>query len=157
MLVSGYSSGFLWAVAIAAFLTLIPLFAVAFFGESIARRAQTLPTWVRMVRPAVLCVPYVLVSVAGGMFRWRWLLLYALLPVVVAGLMLQAKRVDPERLGTWRDFLVLATLGLAVDLRWFEGGWPAHLAAFNRYCCWIWGSTDFLFCESWMGLGLIYG
>jgi uncharacterized protein len=131
-LIGGYSSGFVWAVAIAACLTLIPLFAVAFFGEGIARRAQTLPMWVRMVRPAVLCVPYVLVSVAGGMFRWSWLVLYALLPVVVAGLMLQAKRVDPERLGTWRDFLVLATLGLAVDLRWFEGAWPAHLAAFNK-------------------------
>ena len=34
--------------------------------------------------------------------------------------------------GNWRDFLVLATLGLAVDLRWFEGAWPAHLAIFNK-------------------------
>jgi membrane protease YdiL (CAAX protease family) len=153
MLVSGYSSGFLWAVAIAAFLTLIPLFAVAFFGESIARRAQTLPTWVRMVRPAVLCVPYVLVSGAGGMFRWRWLLLYALLPVVVAGLMLQAKRVDPERLGTWRDFLVLATLGLAVDLRWFEGGWPAHLAAFNKILLLDMGIYGFLILRELDGVG----
>jgi membrane protease YdiL (CAAX protease family) len=34
--------------------------------------------------------------------------------------------------GAWREFLVLAVLGLAVDLRWFEGAWPAHLAIFNK-------------------------
>jgi membrane protease YdiL (CAAX protease family) len=129
---SGYSALGQWAVVVAACLTLLPLLAVALFGEWIVRQSGRLPTWVRVVRPAVLCVPYVLVSSAGGMFRWTWLLVYALLPVMVAGLMLDAKRVDPERLGTWRDFLVLGVLGLAVDLRWFEGAWPAHLAAFNK-------------------------
>ena len=34
--------------------------------------------------------------------------------------------------GNWRDFLVLAVLGLAVDLRWFQPAWPAHLIAFNK-------------------------
>jgi membrane protease YdiL (CAAX protease family) len=28
--------------------------------------------------------------------------------------------------------VVLAVLGLAVDLRWFEGAWPAHLSAFSK-------------------------
>src|ERR1019366_1402043 len=37
-----------------------------------------------------------------------------------------------ENPGNWRDFLVLGALGLAVDLRWFEGAWPAHLAIFNK-------------------------
>jgi membrane protease YdiL (CAAX protease family) len=119
-------------IAVAACLTLVPLLAVAFFGEWIVRQSERLPTWVRVVRPAVLCVPYVLVSSAGGMFRWTWLLVYALLPVVVAGLMLDGKRVDPELRGTWREFLVLAALGLAVDLRWLERAWPPHLAAFNK-------------------------
>jgi hypothetical protein len=116
----------------AACLTLLPLVAVGFFGEWIVRQSGKLPTWVRVVRPAVLCVPYVLVSSAGGMFRWTWLLVYALLPVVVAGLMLDGKRVDPERRGTWREFVVLAALGLAVDLRWMERAWPPHLSAFNK-------------------------
>jgi membrane protease YdiL (CAAX protease family) len=39
---------------------------------------------------------------------------------------------DPAQRGTWRDFLVLATLGLAVDLRWFESAWPPHLAIFSK-------------------------
>ena len=37
-----------------------------------------------------------------------------------------------ENPGNWRDFLVLGALGLAGDLRWFEGAWPAHLAIFNK-------------------------
>ncbi len=129
---SGYSAMGLWAVGVAACLTLLPLLVVGFFGEWIVRQSRRLPTWLRVVRPAVLCLPYVLVSCAGGMFRWTWLLVYALLPVMVAALMLDAKRVDPERRGTWREFLVLGVLGLAVDLRWLEGAWPPHLAAFNK-------------------------
>src|ERR1700679_1934199 len=96
-----HNSGFVWVVVIAACLALTPLLAAAFFGERIANRAHTPPVWVRILRPAVLCVPYVLVSWASDSFRWQWLLLYALFPVVVAVLMLQAKRVDPERLGNW--------------------------------------------------------
>ncbi|HEY1161020.1 MAG TPA: type II CAAX endopeptidase family protein [Terracidiphilus sp.] len=39
---------------------------------------------------------------------------------------------DPGQRGNWRDFVVLAMLGLAVDLRWFVGAWPAHLAIFSK-------------------------
>jgi hypothetical protein len=141
------------AIVIAACLTLIPLLAAAFFGERIASRAHRAPVWVRIVRPAVLCVPYVLVSCAGDIFRWKWLLLYALLPMVVAGLLLQAKRVDPEQLGNWRDFLVLATLGLSVDLRWFEGAWPAHLAAFNKILLLDMGIYGFIILRQLDGVG----
>lgn len=150
---SGYNSGFVWAVAIAAGLALIPLLAAAFFGERIAERARKPMAWVWMVQPAVLCVPYVLVSCASDMFRWKWLLLYALLPVVVAGLMLQAKRVDPGRLGNWRDFLVLAALELAVDLRWFEGAWPAHLAALNKILLLDMGIYGFIVLRQLDGVG----
>jgi membrane protease YdiL (CAAX protease family) len=128
----GYNATGLAAIVVAGCLTLLPLLAVGFFGDWIVRQSKMLPTWARVVRPAVLCLPYVLVSSAGGMFRWTWLLVYALLPVMVAGLMLDAKRVDPERRGTWREFLVLGALGLAVDLRWMERAWPPHLAAFNK-------------------------
>jgi hypothetical protein len=148
-----HNSGFVWAVVIAACLTLLPLLTAAFFGERVANRAHVPPVWVRILQPAVLCVPYVLVSCASDSFRWQWLLLYALLPVVVAGLMLQAKRVDPERLGNWRDFLVLATLGLAVDLRWFEGAWPAHLSAFNKVLLLDMGIYGFIVLRQLDGVG----
>jgi hypothetical protein len=117
---------------IAALLTLAPFLAAAFFPQWAAGRARSLPVWAQLLSPAALCVPYVLVAAAGGVFRWGWFALYALLPVVVASLLWQAGRIDGIQHGNWRDFLVLATLGLAVDLRWFEGAWPAHLAIFNK-------------------------
>jgi uncharacterized protein len=120
------------ANAIAALLTLIPLVAAGFFSQLVAGCARRLPEWARIVCPAVLSVPYVLVTCAAGEFRWGWFALYAVLPVAVAGLLWQAMRADAAQHGNWRDFVVLAMLGLAVDLRWFEGAWPAHLAIFNK-------------------------
>lgn len=117
---------------IAALLTLIPYLAVAFFPRFVAARVRTLPRWARYFGPAALAIPYLLVASGAGIFRWGWLALYALLPVAIALVLGQAARVDPDQHGNWRDFLVLALLGLAVDLRWFECAWPAHLAIFNK-------------------------
>jgi membrane protease YdiL (CAAX protease family) len=120
------------ANSIAALLALVPFLAAAFFPQWAAGRARSLPLWAQLASPAVLCMPYLLVAVGGGIFRWGWLAMYALLPVAVATLLWDAGRTDPNQRGNWRDFLVLALLGLAVDLRWFEGAWPAHLAIFNK-------------------------
>jgi hypothetical protein len=163
------------ANSIAALLALAPFLFAAFFSQAAAGRARSLPLWLQIASPAALSVPYILVAAAAGVFRWEWFALYALLPVAVAILLIQADRADPGRppqrpgpaagdpgrppqrpgpaagdtgrppqrpgpaagdtgsqRGNWRDFLVLAILGLAVDLRWFEGAWPAHLAIFNK-------------------------
>jgi hypothetical protein len=120
------------ANSVAAVLTLIPLLWAAFFAESAAVWARRLPVWAQLLCLVVLSVPYVLVTCAAGMFRWGWLALYAVLPTAVASLAWQARRADPNQRGNWRDFLALAGLGLAVDLRWFESAWPAHLAIFNK-------------------------
>jgi membrane protease YdiL (CAAX protease family) len=117
---------------IAALLTLIPYLAVAFFPDFAVARVRALPIWARLVCPAALAIPYLLVACGAGVFRWGWLALYALVPVAIALLLSQAARVDAAQRGNWRDFLVLIVLGLAVDLRWFEGAWPAHLAVFNK-------------------------
>ena len=89
----------------------------------------------QVLLPSLLCVPYVLVTVDRGGFSTRWLALYALLPVAMAGLM----AISPAVSGAaakgrtyWLEFLILAVLGLAVDLRWFERAWPPHLAVFNK-------------------------
>jgi uncharacterized protein len=120
------------ANVIAALLLLLPYLAVGFFSSGLASRVQALPLGVRLAAPALLCASYILVAFAGGVFSWWWLLLYALLPVLVAVLLWDAGRVDPAQQGNLRDFVVLLTLGLAVDLRWFERAWPPHLAIFNK-------------------------
>ena len=117
---------------IAALLALLTYLAAAFFPTSPVRRIRALPVWAQLLCPAALCVPYVLVACGAGMFRWGWFALYAALPVAIASLLWRAGCADINQRGNWRDFLVLAMLGLAVDLRWFEGAWPAHLAIFNK-------------------------
>jgi hypothetical protein len=120
------------ANVIAALLLLVPYLAVAFFPQTAAARVRALPLWAQIASPALLCVPYVLVTVSASLFRWGWFTLYAALPVVIAALLWQASRSDSAQRGNWRDFLILITLGLAVDLRWFERAWPPHLAIFNK-------------------------
>ena len=117
---------------IAALLTLIPCLGVAFFPQATAARVRALPVWAQLSFPAALVVPYILVTCAAGIFRPGWFALYAALPVAIATLLWRATRVDADQRGNWRDFLVLAALGLAVDLRWFESAWPPHLAIFNK-------------------------
>jgi uncharacterized protein len=118
-------------VVVAACLALLPVVVAGLFPAALVG-AKRLPAWVCVVRPAVLVMPYVMVACAYGVFEWRWLCVYALAPVAVAALLLDARRVDEEQRGNWRDLLVLAVVGLAVDLRWLQPAWPAGLSAFNK-------------------------
>jgi membrane protease YdiL (CAAX protease family) len=117
---------------LAALLTLIPFLGTAFFSQEVAGRVSRLPRGLRLFCPAALCIPYALVAGGAGVFRWGWFALYAALPVALVSLLWQAGQVDSAQRGNWRDLLVLAALGLAVDLRWFESAWPAHLAIFSK-------------------------
>ena len=118
-------------VIVAAVLTLAPYFYAAFCpsGPELASR---LPIRLRILVPALLGLPYALVSWSTGLFRWPWLGLYTLLPVGISLLLYEASLADPGQRGGWRDFLVLISLGLAVDLRWFEPAWAPGLAVFNK-------------------------
>jgi len=140
-------------IIIAACLALLPFLAAALFSENIARQAGRLPAWVRLSRPSVLSVPYALVTWSAGTFRWGWFALYAILPVALAILLWNARTADPNQRGDWRDFLVLAVLGLAVDLRWFEPAWPAHLAIFNKMLLLDAGIYGFLVIRQLDGVG----
>jgi membrane protease YdiL (CAAX protease family) len=119
------------AIALAAVLTLVPFFAAAFCPRSL-ELVRRLPVLLRILAPALLGLPYALVSVSNGNFHWSWLALYALLPVGISLLLYEASLADPEQRGEWRDFLILALLGVAVDLRWFEPAWGPRLAIFNK-------------------------
>jgi len=141
------------AVGIAMLWTLLPLLAAAFFAGTLPGWVGRLPGWARVVLPVVLCGPYVLVTGQVGWFRWGWFAVYAGVPVAVAGLLLWARRVDPELRGTWRDFLVMGALGLAVDLRWLEGAWPPHMAVFSKMLLLDAGIYGFLIVRELDGVG----
>jgi len=115
-------------VVIAALIVeLVPAAAFGFAADRVAHAVGRLRLAVRMMLPALCVVPYVVVALSQQAFQWRWFALYAALPVVMAWLLEQAAVADPEQRGNWRDALILLTLGLAVDLRWFDSAWPAGL------------------------------
>ncbi len=140
------------AVVVAAVLTLLPFLLAAFWPVSV-EAGQRLPIAVRVLLPAMLCVPYVMVAVSYGQFRWGWFALYLLLPVAISWLLYRASIADAAQRGDWRDLLVLAVLGLAVDLRWFEPAWPARLAVFNKMLLLDAGIYGFLAIRRLQGVG----
>ncbi len=120
-------------IAIAAFvLELAPAVAFGCAGNRVARTVQRWPLAARIAFPALHVVPYILVAVPQQIFQWRWLALYAALPIAIATLLQQAAAADPDQRGNWRDAIILLLLGLAVDLRWFDGAWPTGLRALNE-------------------------
>jgi uncharacterized protein len=120
-------------IAIAALgLELAPAVLFGCAAERVARAVARWPVALRLSLPALFVLPYAMVSISAHMFRWAWFALYAALPVAIAWLLLRAAAADAGQRGDWRDALLLLILGLAVDLRWFDGAWPSGLRALNE-------------------------
>ena len=111
---------------------LAPAAAFGFAGERTTRTIGRLPATVRVLLPSLLVLAYAFLAVLEHSFRWEWFALYAALPVMIAWLLRQAAQSDPEQRGNWRDALILLTLGLAVDLRWFDSAWPRGQEALGK-------------------------
>jgi CAAX protease family protein len=111
---------------------LLPALAFGFASGRLARVISRWPRFLRIAAPAILVVPYLILAASYRTLRWDWIVFYALLPVAMAWLMHHAAVADPEQRGNWRDALILLTLGLAVDLRWFDVAWPAGLRGWGN-------------------------
>ena len=103
---------------------LVPAVAFGFASERMAQIVRRWPTSARILLPALLVIPYVVIATSRHSLLFSWFVLYAGMPVVIAWLLARAATADPEQRGDWRDALILLTLGLAVDLRWFDPAWP---------------------------------
>jgi uncharacterized protein len=113
-------------------LELAPAALFALAGERVGQVFSRWPSSVRTALPVLCVLSYVLIACSHQIFSWKWCALYAALPVAIAWLLGQAAIADPERRGNWRDAMVLLTLGLAVDLRWFERAWPNGLTGLGK-------------------------
>jgi CAAX protease family protein len=113
-------------------LELAPAVLFGLAGERVGQACSRWPSSVRTALPVLCALPYVLISCSHQMFSWKWCALYVALPVAIAWLLGQAAIADPEQRGNWRDAIILLTLGLAVDLRWFERAWPSTLTALGK-------------------------
>lgn len=140
-------------IVAAALLALLPYLAAAFFPARTAGCAKALPVPAQILCPAFLSIPYVLVSLNSGTFSWPWFTLYAMLPVAIAATMSFSARSANRSPALWPEILILAILGLAVDLRWFERAWPPHLTIFNKMLLLDAGIYAFLFLRNLDGVG----
>src|SRR4029077_17553266 len=113
-------------------LLLFPLLALAFFGEPFRRAVTRFSLPARLGLPVLMAVPYYLVAHSSENFRWSFVGIYAVLPVLLVILLWDASRLDPEQRGGWRDFLVLFVLGVVVESHLFERSWPTGRGSFNR-------------------------
>ena len=113
-------------------LELAPAALFGLAGERVGQVCSRWPSSLRTAVPVLCALPYVLISCSHQMFSWKWCALYAALPVAIAWLLGQAAIADPEQRGNWRDAIVLLTLGVAVDLRWFEPAWPSTLTGLGK-------------------------
>jgi uncharacterized protein len=116
------------ATPVAVAMLVIELAPAAIFGCAADRVAKPMARWpssLRWILPALLALPYAVIAITQQRFHWQWFALYAALPVAMAWLLDGAAAVDPEQRGNWRDAVILLTLGLAVDPRWFDSAWPA--------------------------------
>jgi len=113
-------------------LELAPATLFALAGERVGQVCSRWPSSLRTALPVLCALPYVLISCSHQMFSWKWCVLYAALPVAIAWLLGEAAIADPKQRGNWRDAIVLLTLGLAVDLRWFEPAWPNSLTGLGK-------------------------
>jgi uncharacterized protein len=132
---------------------LVPAAVFGFARERVAGTVARCSFAVRVALPAILAVPYAVVAASQHMFCWQWFMLYAALPVLIAWLLARAAAADPDQRGNWRDALILLTLGLAVDLRWFDGAWPAGLRGLNNLLLVDAGLYGFLAIRNLSGTG----
>ena len=148
-----FTEGLRSGEVVAAVLLLGPMLAAAFSPALVDRLGRNLPRAIQVVAPALLCIPYAITAKTFGVFHLGWLAVYALLPVAAAFLLDQSRAEDPSRRGTWRDFVVLIALGLAVDLRWFEPAWPQGLSALGKMLLLDAGIFSFLVVRRLDGVG----
>jgi membrane protease YdiL (CAAX protease family) len=140
-------------ICIAAALTLLPLLIAGLIPKVVRRIIEKLTPGARILAPGLLCIPYAILVRSWDDVRVGWLLLYAAVPIGIAWMLRQARIADWAHRGNWRDFLVLAVLGLAVDLRWFETAWPPHFAIFSKMILLDAGIYGFLFVRQLKGVG----
>lgn len=97
-----------------------------FFGFGLAAPIRgALHNRISRVAAAGLCaVPYAIFALPAHQFRLSIQVGFLLICLLGAALLEAARAQHGSSRGGWQDLIVLAALGLSVDLRLFESAWP---------------------------------
>jgi hypothetical protein len=107
-----------WTAA-SVLLVLAPYWAFGFGFEQWLRRNLKGPV-ASVVAPCSLILSYLIFALPQGLFRWRMCLGMIAIILCMTILLRHANAAAPE----WRDWVVLAILGISVDLHFFDRAWP---------------------------------
>jgi uncharacterized protein len=107
-----------WTTA-SVLLVLAPYWAFGFgFDQWLRRNLKGLIASV--LASCLLIIPYLIYALPQGLFRLDMCLGMMAIILAITILLRQANAVAPE----WRDWIVLAILGISVDLHFFDRAWP---------------------------------
>ena len=137
----------------AAVLLLVPFLLLAFAGQPVIDRVNRLSPAARLAIPAVGAIPYFLAAYSSPYFQWLCVFVYAALPVALVTLLWHAAQRDPGQRGDWRDFAVMAVLGVVVEFHFIESAWPVHVRSLNRLLLLDVGLYGFLAVRQLSGVG----
>jgi membrane protease YdiL (CAAX protease family) len=105
--------------ALSLILLLAPYWAFGFGShEILLRRFHQNP-----FPPLILLIAYLVFALPTAHFRWDMFLGMAALVAAISILLRRAHQTSPAQ-PDWHDWLVLALLGVSVDLRFFDKAWP---------------------------------
>jgi membrane protease YdiL (CAAX protease family) len=112
------------ATAVSVALLLAPYWAFG-FGLDNWLRTYLHGRVTQALAPQLLIVAYLVYALPSGQFRWSMCLGMAAIVLVIT-LLLQRAGAKPDWHGDpdWHDILVLALLGISVDLHFFDRAWP---------------------------------
>jgi len=110
------------ATGVSAALLLAPYWG---FGFGLDRWLRSHPPvgLLQTLAPQFLMVAYLVFALPTGQFRWRMFLGMAAIVLAMTLLLQQANR-NTRNQPDWHDWLVLALLGISVDLHFFDRAWP---------------------------------
>jgi uncharacterized protein len=102
-----------------------PFWAFGFGAAGPIRRALATP-WLRVIAPGLLVSSYLVFSLPRGEFQWRYFVVLAGIPIVVAALLEFLVRREPDGRVTlqWPDLVSLALLGVPIVMRWLHPTYP---------------------------------
>ncbi len=107
-----------WTAA-SVLLVLAPYWAFGFGFDQWLRRNVKGPV-TSVAAASLLIVPYLIFALPQGLFQLDMCLGMMAIILLIAVLLRQATAAAPD----WRDWLVLAILGISVDLHFFDRAWP---------------------------------
>jgi membrane protease YdiL (CAAX protease family) len=94
------------------------------FGAAEPLRNRLSSAFSRIGIAGLLSAPYAIFALPSHQFRWEIQVGFLLICIASGALLEWAGRQHGSDKGGWQDFVVLAALGLCVDLRVFEAAWP---------------------------------